>query len=298
MKIYKNSRLLLSMLAVLAAAVSGFCGQGPAGRVISLSPLITEILYLVDAGDCLLADTTYCEVPEAAKLKDKIGSVTQANIEKIVLLQPDLVIAGPLSREKQLKALENHGIRVMRTGTPQTLEQICDLTRMIGDTVGRGAHAREIVHGVQKEAAAVLAWTRGLKKPRVFVQIGLKPLYSANRDSFIHEYIRYAGGINIAENEASGIYSREKVLEQDPEIILIAVMGTSENSAGPEKASWMGFRELSAVKAGRVHVLDPDMICSPTPVTFVRGLKTLLPLIQGPDAVEAFRESAVGEKGL
>ena len=78
MKIYKNGKLpVLSILAVLAAAVPGFCGQGSAGRVISLSPLITEILYLVDAGDCLIGNTTYCEVPEAAKLKDKIGSVTQ-----------------------------------------------------------------------------------------------------------------------------------------------------------------------------------------------------------------------------
>ena len=296
MKIYKNGKLpVLSILAVLAAAVPGFCGQESAGRVISLSPLITEILYLVDAGDCLIGNTTYCEVPEAAKLKDKIGSVTQVNIEKIIRLQPDRVIAGPLSREKQLKALENHGIRVMRTGTPKTLEQICDLTRLIGDTVGRRERAREIVRGAQKEAAAILEWTRTLEKPRVFVQIGLKPLHSANRDSFIHEYIRYAGGINIAENEASGIYSREKVLERDPEIILIAVMGTSENSAGPEKESWMGFKGISAVKAGRVHVLDPDMICSPTPVTFVRGLKTLLPLIQGPDALEAFRRSSAGE---
>ncbi len=121
--------------------------------------------------------------------------------------------------------------------------------------------------------------TCGLEKPRVFLQIGLKPLHSANKDMFINEYIRYGGGINIAENESSGIYSREKVIRENPQIILIATMGTSKKAGLLERQRWMSFHSIDAVKKKRLHVLDPEMICSPTPATFVKGLKSLVPLI-------------------
>jgi iron complex transport system substrate-binding protein len=96
---------------------------------------------------------------------------------------------------------------------------------------------------------------------------------------FINEYIRYSGGINIAEHESSGIYSREKVIEQNPSVILISTMGTSTKAGELERRRWMTFKSLDAVKNNRVFVLDAEMICSPTPTTFVTGLKTILPLI-------------------
>ncbi len=96
---------------------------------------------------------------------------------------------------------------------------------------------------------------------------------------FINEYIRYCGGTNIAENESSGIYSREKVIQENPDLILIATMGTSKKAGELEKKRWMSFPSLRAVQGNRVHVLDPEMICSPTPTTFVKGLETIIPLV-------------------
>lgn len=275
-----NRMMLFWLVAsVLAGAARPVLAAPAFQRVISLSPIITETIYLVGAEGKLIADTTYCNTPKAAQFKEKIGSVTQMNVEKIIRLQPDLVIASALSREKQLKILEGQSISILRAQNPKTFEQMCEMTLMIGKTLGQEPAARIIVDKAQKQANQILEQTRDLVKPKVFLQIGLKPLHSANREMFINEYIRYGGGINIAENESSGIYSREKVIRENPDVILIATMGTSKRAGQLERERWMGFKSIDAVKNNRVHVLDPEMICSPTPDTFVEGIGIVLPLL-------------------
>ncbi len=265
--------------AFVVMANDARAGNAMPQRVVSLSPIITETIYLAGAQESLIADTSYCNTPDAARYKEKIGSVTQMNVEKIISLQPDLVIAGTLSREKQLNILEKYAIPILRIKNPKTFEQMCDMTLLIGKKLGKKSNADRIVQKAGQAAEHILAMTRGLKKPDVFIQIGLKPLHSANKDMFINEYIRYAGGINIAENESSGIFSREKVLARNPDIILIATMGSSRKAGRIEKQKWMRFKTMNAVKNKRIYVLDPEIICSPTPLTFIKGLNDILPMI-------------------
>ena len=272
-------RLFLAVVGILV-----FWGTAaPAGtyfqRVISLSPIITETIYLLGAQEKLIGNTTYCNIPGEARFKEKIGSVTQMNVEKIIRLNPDLVISSALSREKQLLILEQQSILVLRAKNPKTFGEICEMTLEIGVTLGREQEAGIIVKKARKEANQILQETKDLAKPKVFLQIGLKPLHSANKEMFINEYIRYGGGINIAENESSGIYSRENVIRENPDVILIATMGTSTKAGKLEKQRWMSFKSIAAVKENRVHVLDPEMILSPTPITFIKGLKMILPLL-------------------
>ena len=248
-------------------------------RVISLSPVITETIYLLNAQDLLIANTSYCNVPEAAQFKEKIGSVTQMNVEKIISLQPDLVIASSLSRDKQIKILENQNIKVIKIKNPETFVQMCDITLKIGKVLGAEENAVKIISRAVKEVEKIENQTAELLKKKVFIQIGMKPLYSANKDSFINEYIKYGGGINIVENEKTGIYSREKVISQNPDIILIATMGTSKKAGLIEKQRWMSFKFLNAAIKNQIYVLDPEFICSPTPVTFAKGLHEVAALI-------------------
>ncbi len=274
--------LLLCLMQLCSVWHSGPClaaDDSVPRRVVSLSPIITETVYLVGAQDLLIANTSYCNVPEAARYKEKIGSVLSMNVEKIVALKPDLVIASALSREKQLGILEKLGISVIRASNPKTFEQMCDMTLDLGTTLGRSKQALEIVETARKTARSIMETTAGLGRPTVFLQIGIKPLHSANGQMFINEYIRYAGGINIAAEEGTGVYSREKVLAMDPDVIFVATMGSSRKAAVLEKDKWMAHKGMKAVRAHRVHVLDPEMICSPTPVSFVEGLQKIVPLI-------------------
>ena len=251
----------------------------PAARVISLSPFVTETIYLLEAQDQLLADTTYCTVPPEAAKKEKIGSVTQMNVEKIISLQPDLVISSPLSKKKQLKLLRSQGLRIMEIRNPKTFDQMCTITRNIADALGKTAQANALIKQAVDDVEKVRRQVAGLIPRRVFIQIGLKPLHTVNKDLFINEYIVMANAVNIAENLPSGIYSREEVIKQNPDVILVATMGSSKKAAALEKKRWMAFSSLSSAKNNEIHVLDPEVICHPTPTTFASGLRQMAALI-------------------
>jgi iron complex transport system substrate-binding protein len=107
--------------------------------------------------------------------------------------------------------------------------------------------------------------------------VGAKPLFAVNRDYFLNDFIRLAGGINTSEEAgAGGLYSREKVLRDDPEIIIIAAMGLA---AGEEKLTWEKFQTLRAVKNRRIFVVDPDKYCNPTPLSFGEALKEMVGIL-------------------
>lgn len=276
-------RLFLTLFAALIM-IPGQSHAGIPERVISLSPIITETIFLLGAEVRLVGDTIYCNTPKAAKQKEKIGTVTQMNIEKILSLRPDLVISGPLSPEDQLTALERRPIEVIRVKNPKTFSEMCDLTLRIGQKLDREATALQVIAQAQKEVEDLYAGVRDLPKPKIFFQIGTNPLHAVNKDKFMNEYIRLSGAVNITENDTSAICNLERVVAESPEIILISLMGTSRKTADAEKEKWMALKHLKAVKQNRVVIVDPEMICSPTPASFALGLKYLLPLIH-PEAM-------------
>lgn len=248
-------------------------------RIISMGPVITEMIYLLEADDRLIADTTYCNVPEAAKTKPKIGSVIQADVEKIISLAPDIVLANPLARGKQLDLLRNMGLRVVQFENPATFEKICRMTEELGQLLGKEELARKIILDARATVDVIIQRTSRLPPRKVFIQIGFNPLHTSPKGTFVNEYILFSGGINVAADETSGNYSREKVLENNPDVILIATMGSDTAGAEKEKKTWLSYSFLNAARTGEIHVLDPEIICSPTPISFAEALAYVADLI-------------------
>ena len=267
------------LIGIVWAVPAVLAGDAAARRVVSLSPIVTETVYLLGAQDRLVANTSYCNVPPAAAEKEKIGSVTQINVEKIISLSPDLVITSALTREKQIRILKKQGVRVMEIKNPRTFDQMCDITRKIGGALGRSGTADTVTRDARARVAEIQGRVAGRHPRRVFVQIGLKPLHTVNKDLFIHEFIALSNGINVAADQPSGVYSREQVIRENPDVILVATMGTSRKAAALERDRWMGFSSLKAGAANEIHVLDPELICSPTPVSFAQGLARVAVLI-------------------
>ena len=114
----------------------------------------------------------------------------------------------------------------------------------------------------------------------MLVQIGAKPLWVATKDSFINDFIKLAGGINIGPSGESGLYSREKVLEQNPDVIIVVTMGIVGEE---EKKIWQKYKTLNAAKNNRIHIVDSYKVCSPTPVSFVEVLEEIVGLIHAKD---------------
>ncbi|MBW2113114.1 MAG: ABC transporter substrate-binding protein [Deltaproteobacteria bacterium] len=254
---------------------------GPAPRrIISLGQTITERIYLLGADKNLIANTVYCVEPEDARHKEKVGTLLQANIEKIVAMKPDLVIATNLASPRQLRKLRDLGIRVVQFSYPENFEEMCEQFLELGRLLGREKEAEEIIDKTRRDVAAIRMKTAALPKKRVFIQLGVKPLHAVTGESFLNDYIEFAGGINIALRDGHGTYSREKVLKGDPEVIIISTMGSSEGETGrKEKEVWMKYRSIAAVRNRQVYLVNPDKLCSPTPLTFVEGLKEITGMI-------------------
>jgi iron complex transport system substrate-binding protein len=237
-----------------------------------LVPTVTEELYLLGAGDKIVGVTVYCQRPPEAQTKEKVGTVIDANIEKIIELRPDLVIGSPLTDHKQIRKLRGLGLRVEIFDAPTDFRGLCKGFLTLSRLVGKEQKADEVLETTKKELEAVKKGIEGVAKSRVFVQIGANPLFTADRASFINDLIECAGGINIASDAKTGIYSREEVIKRNPDTILIVTMGIVGER---EKEVWLKYKTIDAVKNSRIFSLDSYRVCSPTPVSFVQTVKDL-----------------------
>jgi|GEM_PF-162782 len=241
-------------------------------RIISLGPALTEQLFLLGAGDRIVGVTIYCRRPKEAKNKRKVGTVVEINVEAILSLKPDLVITTPLTDSRQVARLKDLGIKVVNFSRPANFSQICEQYLELAKIVGREGDAREIINKTKIRTDSIIKKTKSLLKPKVFIQIGADPLFTTTKDSFINYLIESLGGINIASGVKSGLFSREEVFRQDPDIILIVTMGIVGEE---ERKAWERHKSLKAVKNNRVYIIDSDRLCSPTPSSFVDMLEEI-----------------------
>ena len=272
-KIYAIIITCLLMVAITGSFSANRAFGSPSNNlgIISLSPVITEGLYLLGMGDNIIGVTIYCQRPSQAKDKQKVGSVVDVNVEKIVNLKPDIVFAMSHTNTKDIKKLRDTGINVITFDIPKTFERLCEIFLALGKTIGKEKEAIHIVNASKRKVSDIRKKTSGLQKQKVFIQIGAKPLFAATDDSFVNDYIEFSGGINIFKNAGSGLISREEVLKRNPDIILIATMGVAGKD---EQKIWHRYKMINAVWNNRIYLVDPYRICSPTPVSFAEYLTT------------------------
>jgi iron complex transport system substrate-binding protein len=259
---------LIILLLALCILRAGRCSARPK-RVISLAPSITKQIYLLEAQDRLAACTTYCKI---AQDKPRVGTALEVNVEEIVSLKPDLVLTTPLTNPRAIQKLRNLKTQVIELPIPKNFDELSKQFLELGRIVGKEARAKGIVEEASKRVKSIRDKVEGLPKPKVFLQLGAKPIFAATRDSFTSDFIELAGGINILGDSKSGLYSKEKVLEQNPDVILIVTMGIVGKS---EKRMWEQYPVINAVKNNRIHIIDSDQVCSPTPSDFATALQEI-----------------------
>ncbi len=248
-------------------------------RIVSLGPINTENVYLLGAEDRLVGNTSYCVRPKAAGSKEKIGSVMEISIEKILSLRPDLILATALTRPQQVKKLKGLDLRVVQFRQPESFREICTHFLRIGELLGLEERAEKIIREARTQVEAVIAATADLPRRKVFLQIGSRPLFGAAANSFTHDFIRLSNGINVIGEQKRGTVSYEKVLVRNPDAVIIAIMGSETGIAGEEKKKWRRFPMLKAVENNQVHIVNPNLVCSPSPATFAQALSLVAELI-------------------
>lgn len=234
-------------------------------RLISLAPSITETLFALGLGDRVVGDTDYCEYPPEAKLKPRVGSILNPNLEKIVALKPDLVLGSPeANRRETADRLDRLKIPVYGV-TAHTVE---DTLRSIGDlarVLGREAEGRKLVESLRERIDRVEKGVASERRPKVLFVVWYRPLTTAGPNTFINDVIRRAGGASIAEDLA-GEWPRlslEEALRRDPDVILFP-RAESFSPQLEEFRQLPGWRDMRAVKQGRMFFIS-DAVIRPSP---------------------------------
>ncbi len=248
-------------------------------RIVALAPSVAEMIFILGRGDRLVAATQYSNHPPAARTLPRVGSYARLDVERVASFGPDLCLAIKDGNPRHLvRKIEALGIPVFAIN-PRSLTGIMEAIEQLGVVVNAEEKAAGIVADMRKRISAVrrrVAETHD--RPRVFFQIDASPIVAAGTETFIHELIETAGGINTTKGSVA--YPRlswEEVLALRPEVAVITSMA---GGMSPETllAAWRRWPRISAVARGRVHVVDADLFDRPTP-RILDGLETLLEII-------------------
>ena len=231
-----------------------------ARRIISLSPSATEVFFAVGAQRRLVADTTRCNYPPAAKQLPRLDGLNPSH-EMLIALHPDLIVLSDqtmtVDRADQLTRQYGSPVYVMAASTYDQVE--ADILR-IGDSFGSPPLAAQIVAGMRKVAISTTSRVANLPRPRVFVVIWERPLMTAGGGSFFDNLIGLAGGINVAHREAKyPDYAEERLVADNPDVIL------TQTEGGSEQLAVLRPLRLRAMHTGRIYTIPDDWTDRPGP---------------------------------
>ena len=249
------------------------------GRIISLAPSITEIIYFLGLGDRLVGVTKFSYFPGEAQKKPKVGVYTDINVEKVITLNPDLAIAtADGNKREDVEMLEEVGIPVYVIN-PRSINQILDTIEKLGEICGVPDRAKRLVSALRERVARVLKAATKKGRPLVLLVIHVKPLMSINRNTIHHDIIRSAGGRNMTGDQPITYprLSMEEVIKKAPDVIIISSMKRGGEFKKARK-EWFRWHTIPAVRKGNVYLIDSDLIDRSGP-RIVRGLEEMARLI-------------------
>ncbi len=253
------SRWLLLLLALLGAAAPA---QERPLRIVSLAPHLTELVFAAGAGETLVGTVAYSDYPAQALDIERIGDAWRVDLERLVALQPDLVLAWPSGTPEQtLQRLDASGLEVVLLPTDR-LADVAAALRRIGELTGRAAEAGAAASRFEAGVDALRERHAADPVVSVFVQLDDQPLYTINGRHLISEVVELCGGRNVFGElpQLAPAVSLESVLARDPQVILT----TDDTIADPRRA-WSRWQGMRAVRAGTIYAVPADTVSRATP---------------------------------
>ena len=246
-------------------------------RLVSFGPSITEILFALGLEESVVGVSSYCDYPEAAKSKAKVGDAFNPSLEKIVELEPDLVLT--VKQEQLQSELEALGIRFLVLD-PKDIDGILADIGLMGEITDTRSKAEALIGDMQSSISQVTLRAEDAPKVRVFYIVdATDPTlpWTAGSGSFIDALITLAGGENIA-GSAPGAwvsFSLEQIVSAEPEVIIVQTMtgglptiSEEELEAGPV------WGKMTAVAQSKIYLVDGDLVSRPGP-RIVQGLEAI-----------------------
>ncbi|MFO8191318.1 MAG: cobalamin-binding protein [Bacillota bacterium] len=243
-----------------------------------MSPSNTEVSFALGLGERIVGVTEYCNYPPEAQEREIIGGFSTPNIELIVEMQPDLVLASTI-HEEEVPRLEELGIPVLVVES-STLQDLYTSIALVARVTGVVDAGEVLINSMQEEIAALQTVVADIPEDdriRVYYEVYSDPLMTAGKDAFITEIIALAGGINIFGDvkESYPQISAEVVAEREPQVILYPDHHGTADLVIESMTERPGWESIPAVIENRVYAVSDDAFARP-----------------GPRAVEAVAEAA------
>jgi iron complex transport system substrate-binding protein len=229
----------------------------PAMRVISMAPHVTETLFAAGGGSRIVGAVNYSDYPEAAKSIPRIGSNREIDLERVISMKPDLIVAWMHNNsERQIEMVRKLGVPVFLSD-PQKLEGIPDNVARLGQLMGTQAVADPAAAELRRQLASLRSRYAGRPTVRTFYQVWDKPLYTLSGRHIITDALRLCSGENIFDKltVTAPIVSIESVLQADPE----AVFGTAEKNYGGVNL-WKPYASLTATRRDNLFTVDGNLL--------------------------------------
>lgn len=233
-------------------------------RIVSTSPSETEILFALGLGEKIVGVSDYADYPKEALEIEKVGGVVDPNAEAIIDLEPDLVITGISMSNDVVDKLANLDLKIYKNDG-QTLEEILNNILKIGQVVNAQLEAEELVADMQADIDGVKAAVKDVEeedKKKVYLEF--TPGWTVGSGEFLDELIQVAGGINVAsELDGWAEVNEEKIIEEDPDVILFAKDAVDFETEEPledlirERSGW---EKISAIENDRVIGIDNNTV--------------------------------------
>ena len=250
-------------------------------RIISFGPNITEILFALGLEESIVGVSDFCDYPEAAKAKPKVGSAFGPSIEKVVDLEPDLVVT--VEHEQLNRELEGVGVKFVILD-PMDIDGILENIEMVAEITGKAKEGEQLVEDMRDRISRVVELVEGASEVSVFCMVDATDPnnpWTGGRDSFLNDIISMVGGENAAA-QAQGDWvqmSIEQIVASDPDIIIIQTMAggvpTVSREVLEEHPIW---QEMSAVKQDRIYFVNGDLVSRHGP-RIVEGLEEVARII-------------------
>jgi len=236
-------------------------------RIVSLVPTQTELLYSLGLEQEVVGVTTFCDYPEPAKQKEKVGGFAEFDVDRIAALKPDLILSFGTVQREVIDELEKRGLKVFWV-YPHTLNEILDSFERVGTITGRKQEAKKLRGSVEKELNALRAALDTIpdqKRPTVFRVMGIDPPATIGAESFQSDVFYLAGGKNAFADVKKDYFQVDprELLRRNPDLVVIC--GDDEAELRRKLKENPVFKDLTAVKNDAILVIPCDLICRPGP---------------------------------
>lgn len=245
-------------------------------RVVSTAPNITEIIFALGAEDLLVGRTEYCDYPEAVFEIPTIGGLQDPNLEAILALNPDVVIGSSHFKKSHVEALEAVGIPVVVLMAEDSFDGVYQVIGQLAQLLERSPEGEVLIGAMKEKVLSVQQRLKGITPQKVYYVVGYGQYgdFTAGGDTFIGQLITMAGGVNIAQDVKGWAFSLEKIIQEDPEVLICSqYRNTKKNLMQAE-----GYKDLSAVREGRLFTIDNNLLERHGP-RIAQGLENLAKLL-------------------